>query len=89
MIFYGESITVGATAVGIGSTAKVPDLKEGFFTIEGGDVRYWLDGSTPTASVGHLVTDGSSFSVMGNNNLRRLLMISTTGTVTVRGSYEK
>lgn len=52
-----ESITVADTAAGL---STVPATAQGaLVTIETANVRYWLDGSTPTSSAGHLAPAGT------------------------------
>ncbi len=68
-----ESLTPGDTATGITSTVRHPADGVGPFfaqtaiaaliTVENNSVRFTMDGTTPTASVGHLLTAGQSFVV--------------------------
>lgn len=89
-IFYKESIVVGDTPVGVSSTAKDPELKSAFITVEGGNVRFWLDGSSPTSSVGHLLIEGDSVLIQGINAISNSLFIRTgSTTTTLRISYDK
>ena len=78
-----ETITVSTVAIGL----TVAKLGVGFFlTIEGADIRYRLDGTAPTSSVGHLLLDGSSLQVLNANTAADLLMIrdgAVDATVTV------
>jgi hypothetical protein len=54
-----ETITVSTTAIGI-TAALLTNAKAAFLTVEGADIRYRIDGTDPTAAVGHLVTDGGN-----------------------------
>lgn len=88
--FYVESITVEDTAVGIGTEAKVADLKEGFFSVEGGNVRFWTDGTSPTSSAGVILYQDNSVRILGINNLLNLKFIRTgSSSTTVRAIYER
>lgn len=89
-IFYKESIVVGDTPVGVSSAAKDPELKNAFITVEGGNIRFWLDGTSPTSLVGHLVMEGDSVLIQGINTISNALFIRTgSTTTTLRISYDK
>ena len=67
-----ETITVSTVAIGL-TAAKIG---VGFFlTVEGADIRYRLDGTAPTSSVGHLALDGTTIQVINSNTAANLLMI--------------
>jgi len=82
-----ESISVGDTAVGITSALIVPanGHKNGaaWFTIEGGPIRFRIDGTDPTASEGHLVDPGETVDIDGYDNLLRFRIIRTSASATV------
>lgn len=89
-VFYKESIVVGDTPIGVSSTAKEPSLTSCFISVEGGDVRFWIDGTSPTSLVGHLLADGEFLNIRGINNILNLSFIRTGSvTTTLRVSYEK
>jgi len=71
-----ETITVGSTAVGF-TSSKITNCKVAFCTLDtgGGAIRYWIDGSTPTATSGHYVAAGDSFTIIGTNNIRNFKAI--------------
>ena len=71
-----ETITVSSTAVGF-TSSKITNCKIAFCTLDadGGAIRYWFDGSTPTATQGHYVAAGGSFTISGNNNIRNFKAI--------------
>lgn len=68
-----ESLTPGDTATGI--TAAIKQPTSGAFknlpaigaliTVENNSARFTMDGTTPTASVGHLITAGQSYVITG------------------------
>lgn len=86
-----ESITVSNTAIGpsayiIPQLASTPSYV--FCTTETNDIRIRYDGTVPTASEGHKVVAGSSFSIKGQVNVYNLKMIRTSADATVKCSYE-
>jgi hypothetical protein len=42
-----------------------------YLTLHGGDIRYTYDGTTPSATVGHILTDGSSLVLLGQNQMEQ------------------
>jgi hypothetical protein len=69
-----ETITVSTTAIGI--TAGIIDgHNHAVITSENADYRYRVDGTDPTASVGHLITAGTPLILEGSrevNNFRAI-----------------
>jgi len=56
-----RTVTVSSSAVNfINTTALHANTKYVFWTLTGGNARFTIDGSTPTASVGHQIQSGSS-----------------------------
>jgi len=88
---FKETITVSSTAIGpTASTITQPNFnaKYAFCTVATDSIRLWYDGSTPTATVGHLIAADSWFTVTGVANVKNLLMIRATTDATVSCSYE-
>jgi hypothetical protein len=54
--------------------------------VEGGDIRWRADGTSPTATVGSLVRNGQSFILRGESNIKNLEMIRTETDATVSGA---
>ena len=90
-----ETITVSTTAIGCTST-QVRKFSSGvrqeatsaFFTAEGANARYRMDGTDPTASVGHLLNSGEALTVDGLENLTKLRFIRDDATdVTLSVTY--
>lgn len=52
-----ETITVADSAVGL-TTATYLDAIRAEMTLESGQIRFWSDGTDPTASVGRIVNVG-------------------------------
>ena len=91
-----ESITVGATAVGLTSAIVTPDAPsptplEAYISVEdagGAGMRYRIDGTSPTAAEGHLLQDEDSISIMGRGDLSRFRAIRAgAASVTIRVTY--
>ena len=53
-----ESLTLGAAAAGF-SAQHAGRANRACCSVEGGPLRYRLDGEPPTAAVGHLIADGA------------------------------
>lgn len=84
-----EILTIGSTATTF-TAATIVNCKAAFMTVESASIRIWMDGSTPTATEGHLISDGDPFVVRGVNNLRNFKAIRVTGTdATVMVTYYK
>lgn len=47
------------------SFVEVKRMEEAFVTVETNPIRYTLDGTTPTAAVGHLLQPGDSLVISG------------------------
>lgn len=89
-----ESVTVDATAGGVGLTAANlvyqptanlqydPVLRavEALLTLETAQIRWTVDGTAPTTTVGHLLEPGDSLVVQGYAALRAFKAIRTGGT---------
>lgn len=69
-----ETITVSVAAIGI-TEAKRLGNNHALLTSEDADYRYRLDGTDPTASVGHLVLAGAALVLEGSNELRKFRAI--------------
>ena len=74
-----ESVTVSTVAIGI--TATLTDNQENIalVTCEGATVRFRLDGTAPTASVGHILEPGDALKLEGSE-LLNFLAIRKDGT---------
>lgn len=61
-----------------------------FCTVETDDVRFRVDGSSPTRTTGHQVQNDTSFTIEGYDNVRSLKMIgSGSASATVFCTFEK
>jgi hypothetical protein len=91
-----ETITISSTSLGF-TAAKTTIAQAGGFTkravkvlvtVESNPIRIRLDGTAPTASVGHLLNAGDSYLVEGEGNVTNFRMIRQSGTdATVMCSY--
>lgn len=79
-----ESLSVGATAVGITSTVITPDGRGQqdacAARLEDGQVRYRYDGTDPTATEGVLLEPGSVLQFPTTEDAKRVKFIRTTST---------
>ena len=85
MTLYGgqavakEVIVVdNATAEGITSTLD-RTTSMAIIDCEGGDCRYYVDGSTPTALLGHPLLDGGGITLVGRPNIENFRVIAQDG----------
>lgn len=80
-----ETITVSTSAVSL-TSADVQGAVAAEITVENGPIRFRTDGSDPTASVGHLLSDGDVLFLDNISDMTALSMIrdaSTDGDITV------
>ena len=79
-----EGLDVSTSAVGVDATVSTPDVtapvNAALVTIETAAARWRIDGSDPTASVGHLLdTTAHDLVILGSNNVRRFRVIRDAG----------
>ena len=87
--FAKESITV-TNAAAIGFTRDTLDSAlEVLLTVEDNPIRVWYDGSTPTTSVGHLLSAGDSMVLTGGIAALNFLAIATGANATLRVTYSR
>jgi len=93
-----EQITVAGTAIGFTQakyrSAPGINARAGYIavvTVEGApetnDIRWTVDGTTPTAAIGHLLPAGDTLIVKGTGNLEKFRMIRVDSSATVSVSY--
>lgn len=101
--FNAETLTVSSTSKALTSSIYNPTITGvasgqsradyAYITVETDAIRWWpCTGAlctigAPTASVGHLVPSGSSFTVWGYANIQNLRMIRVTTDATIQVSY--
>ena len=73
-----EALTIDNTAGGIVLTAaKYGTCTKAFITCEAAQVRFTLDGTAPTTSVGHLLDDGDILTLDSNEDIAAFKAIRT------------
>jgi len=83
-----EALSVSSTAVGF-TAATADRAMSAHVSVEGGQVRYRIDGTDPTASVGTLLGDGDELVVWGKADIDAIAFIATAGTVTLNTHYAR
>ena len=82
-----ESVTVAGTAIGITLTASDGILPAAaLITVEDAPIRYCVDGTTPTTTVGHLAQAGAVFELINRGevtNFRAIRQGGASGTIKV------
>jgi hypothetical protein len=85
-----EEVTVGNSAVGF-NTAIVQQSAGNaavvVVTVEDDSIRYWVDGSTPTITSGHLAPADSAFTICGLNSIKNFLAIRVTTDAAIKASF--
>jgi len=95
--FASESVTVSTSAVGLTAASYAPAgqqaARQAFITVESDEIRYWLDGTAPTSTVGHFAstTPPENRIVLNSlsdiTNFRAILDTGAGGDATLRVSY--
>ena len=83
-----ETLTVAATAVGFTaatynagrSDSAGARLNEAIFIVETAQIRYWMNGDDPTASVGLLGEIGDVITLVGRHDIENFKAIRTGST---------
>ena len=86
-----ESITVDNTVGGVGITATlIPQTMKAVLTLETAQVRYTVDGTAPTTSVGHLLEVGDALELDEQREIVNFKAIRTGSTSgTLKATYYK
>jgi hypothetical protein len=87
-----EEITVSTVEIGFtDGTIKqsAGNAAVAVVTVETDQIRYWVDGSTPTSSSGHLAEAGSSFTICGLNSIDNFSAIRVTLDAAIKASFFK
>jgi len=91
--FDHETITVSSSAVGLTQSKFSNYLSSklrAFITCEGAQIRFWLDGTAPTSTDGHLLEAGQNLTIDSPDALTKFKAIRTgTTDATLRVSYFK
>jgi hypothetical protein len=93
--FAFEQLTVAGT-VQVLTPSKYKDsatsggASSAFLTNETASIRYTYDGTTPSATVGHLLTDGGTLVLMGQQQMASFKCIRVSGvSATITVTYER
>jgi hypothetical protein len=84
-----ESITVSTTSVGL-TAATAAQYPFALITVENAAVRFWLDGTAPTATVGHVLEAGDKLDLNSSDQVLSARFIRRDGVDgVIRVSYGK
>jgi len=87
-----EELTITNSALGF--TAGTIQQSAGnaavaVITVEDDAIRFWMDGTTPTSSSGHLAAADTGFTICGLNSIKNFLAIRVTTDAALKISYFK
>jgi hypothetical protein len=92
-----ENVAVAGTAVGLSATKYNPgdstsnfgrrNAETALITVEGDSVHWTVDGTTPTATIGHLATAGSAITLEGYDTIRNFRAIQTATAAVLHVTY--
>ena len=77
-----ETVTI-TDSVATLTPAKYSTYRKALVTVETAPFRYWVDGSSPNTTNGHLVNNGESFEIESNQDIANFKAIRTTSTSAV------
>lgn len=81
-----QTVSVLTTATGLGS--GIPSgATQAFITVETSSCRYWVDGTAPTGSQGHLVNNGDTIVLNASAQLVNFQIICISSTATLQITY--
>ena len=79
-----ESITVSNTAIGFTSATIIPEKRtkpiQAVFIVETAQIRFTVDGTTPTTTVGFLAEIGDIVTINGEGDIKNFKAIRTGST---------
>ena len=76
-----ESVTVSNSAIGITATVSDGFLPgAALITVEDATIRYTVDGTTPSASVGHKAEPGDAFELIDRGEVTKFRAFRKDGT---------
>ena len=86
--------TLAVTTSGIRPTTAtwtnttVPKIAQyALFTVEGTQIRWRVDGTAPSTSVGHLNTSGDVIEIRGSNNIAHVQFVATSSSGNIQVTY--
>ncbi len=87
-----EELTISTAALGFtDATIKqaAGNAAIAVVTVETDAIRYWVDGTTPTSSSGHLAPADTAFTICGLNSIDNFLAIRVTLDAAIKASFFK
>jgi len=81
-----NATAVSPTAATVQPTGDIP-AKAMLVTVEDQPARFYVDGSTPTAALGHSVPAESSFVIFGVNNIKNFAIIAESTNIALTMTY--
>ena len=90
-----EAITVSNVAIGFTSTERIPTsgdflgqaCQEVFCTLETDQIRFTLDGTTPTSTIGHLLNQGQNLTLRNPSDIKNFKAIRVTTDASLKVTY--
>ena len=90
-----EAITVN-TAIGFTASEIRPTTGDFaghtcqaiFATLETDSIRFTLDGTTPSSTVGHLLTNGQNLTIKNANDIAKFRAIKVTANASLKVTYK-
>lgn len=80
-----ETLSVGASAVGF---VSIPSgTTKAIVTCETASIRYWISGTLPTVSAGHLVNAGDVIELDSSGQVTNFKTIAVSGTASLQITY--
>jgi len=86
---YAKEILSVTTGAAVGFATSTTGVKRVLVTVDDNDIRFWYDGSTPTAAEGHHLYADSSFVILGADNAGQFLAIGVSGTAQLQCTFEQ
>ena len=84
-----ESITVADSSIGL-TASTYGQSRAAFLTLETAQIRWTVDGTTPTTTVGHVANPNDTLTLKSSNQIARFRAIRTGGTSgTLKVSYAR
>ena len=93
--FTHESITVSSSSVGLTEATyspgtQVPPTRGAIITVEDQNIRFRIDGTAPTSSVGHLAKNDDTITLGSIDDVTNFRAIRQSGVdATIRVSYKR
>ena len=86
-----ETITVSSSVISLTAAQVDPTDRKSprmaRLSVEGDSIRYRVDGSDPTTTIGHKLVVGDFMDIVGWENLKKLRMVDVSTDATVQVTY--